>query len=103
MFKNHGAGDVFSLVLGRGHTGMVWAWLSAVIDRAVLSAQLTRIEQELRENLRREQERQEALDLARQEENRERWRSLCYISLNQRVNRYAPPPAVMEVLLRPTL
>ncbi|KAL7827733.1 hypothetical protein AOLI_G00308850 [Acnodon oligacanthus] len=53
-------------------------------DNTCLLVELARIEQELRESLRREEERQQELERIRQEENRQRWRSLCFLSLNQR-------------------
>ncbi|KAG5267450.1 hypothetical protein AALO_G00221860 [Alosa alosa] len=53
-------------------------------DNRCLLAELARIEQELRESLQREEEKQRALDKVRQEENRLRWKNLCFLSLNQR-------------------
>ncbi|XP_015208253.1 protein enabled homolog isoform X2 [Lepisosteus oculatus] len=55
-----------------------------------LLAELARIEQELREKSRKELERQEALERARSEANRDRWRNLSYMALSQRVNKYVP-------------
>lgn len=54
-------------------------------------SQLARIEQDLKESIRREELRQRELDLVRREENRIRWRSLSFLSLNQRTTKYEPP------------
>ncbi|KAK6292362.1 hypothetical protein J4Q44_G00369460 [Coregonus suidteri] len=48
---------------------------------------LTRIEEELRDSLRREVERQREINVIRQEENRLRWRTLCFLQLNQRLKK----------------
>lgn len=49
--------------------------------------ELARIEYDLRDGLRRDVERQRALDTIRMEENRISWSSLCYLTLNQRVRK----------------
>ncbi|KAK2832556.1 hypothetical protein Q7C36_016018 [Tachysurus vachellii] len=49
-------------------------------DNNGLLAELVRIE----ENLRTQEERQRELERVRQEENHQRWRSLCFLILNQR-------------------
>ncbi|KAL1250835.1 hypothetical protein QQF64_018631 [Cirrhinus molitorella] len=46
--------------------------------------QLARIEQDLKDTIQREEKRQQELDQVRREENRIRWRSLLFLSLNQR-------------------
>lgn len=45
---------------------------------------LVRIE----ENLRTQEERQRELERVRQEENQQRWRSLCFLIFNQRTAKY---------------
>ncbi|CAM4653353.1 unnamed protein product [Leuciscus chuanchicus] len=52
--------------------------------RTICSYTLARIEQDLKESIRREEKRQQELNQVRQEENRIRWRSLSFLSLNQR-------------------
>ncbi|KAI7789537.1 hypothetical protein IRJ41_004231 [Triplophysa rosa] len=56
-------------------------------EQRCLLDELTRIEQDLMENIHREEKRQLELDLVRQEENRIRWRSLSFLSLNQRTTK----------------
>ncbi|KAF4079463.1 hypothetical protein AMELA_G00178330 [Ameiurus melas] len=53
-------------------------------DNNCLLAELIHIEQDLREKLRIQEERQRELERKRQEDNRQRWRSLCFLILNQR-------------------
>ncbi|XP_077057905.1 uncharacterized protein LOC143710699 [Siphateles boraxobius] len=53
-------------------------------DQICLLEALARIEQDLKESIRREEKRQQELNQVRQEENRIRWRSLSFLSLNQR-------------------
>ncbi|KAK3518202.1 hypothetical protein QTP70_033895, partial [Hemibagrus guttatus] len=53
-------------------------------NKGLLAEQLVRIEQDLRERVRVQEERERELERVRQEENRQRWRSLCFLILNQR-------------------
>ncbi|XP_046728541.1 uncharacterized protein LOC124400811 [Silurus meridionalis] len=53
-------------------------------DDNCLLAELVRIEQDLREKARIEEERRREEERVRQKENRKRWRSLCFLVLNQR-------------------
>ncbi|KAJ8008823.1 hypothetical protein DPEC_G00082420 [Dallia pectoralis] len=52
-----------------------------------LPEELARIEEELGDCLRKEVERQRMLNVIRQEDNRLRWSSLCFLQLNQRLKR----------------
>ncbi|GAA6102637.1 uncharacterized protein LOC121697369 [Tachysurus ichikawai] len=49
-------------------------------NNGLLAEKLVRIE----ENLRTQEERQRELERVRQEENQQRWRSLCFLIFNQR-------------------
>lgn len=52
------------------------------------AVQLARIEEELVDSLRREVARKRELNVIRQEDNRLRWRTLCFLQLNQRLKKY---------------
>ena len=54
------------------------------------AVQLARMEEELIDRLRREVARQRELNVLRQEDNRLRWRTLCFLQLNQRLKKYVP-------------
>ncbi|KAB5542063.1 hypothetical protein PHYPO_G00087140 [Pangasianodon hypophthalmus] len=56
-------------------------------DSNCLLAELARIEQDLRERLHIQEERRRELERVRQEENRLRWRNLCFLILNQRTTK----------------
>ncbi|TRZ01104.1 hypothetical protein DNTS_007831 [Danionella cerebrum] len=53
-------------------------------EQRSLLEELARIEQDLKESIRREEKRQQELDQVRREENRIHWGSLTFLSLNQR-------------------
>ncbi|TSP25376.1 hypothetical protein Baya_9601 [Bagarius yarrelli] len=53
-----------------------------------LLAELVRIEQDMREKLQLQEERQQELKSVREEENRQRWRNLSFLILNQRTAKY---------------
>nr|XP_046192751.1 espin-like [Oncorhynchus gorbuscha] len=60
---------------------------SKVEDNKRLLEELARMEEELIDRLQREVARQRELNVLRQEDNRLRWRTLCFLQLNQRLKK----------------
>lgn len=83
--------------IDRWRVSQRWPVIVCFVLRFFGLFQLSRIEKELRESQHLDEERRREADFLRQQQNQLLWQNLCYLSLSQRIAKYAEMQTPEEI------